>query len=163
LKDLSGIGANNKASENDFDKLKIAFDFWPDEYSVYYLGASGATCSFYVGECLEATGLFSGLSKYKSVLELRNSNKFVSIPTDEVQRGDLVSFDFKNGNYHVEIVTSVDKKEGTFCSIGAGRVLGFVGKLFGRAGDGVVKCDTWSDSHREFGNDDGLKFLRKKR
>jgi hypothetical protein len=43
LKDLSGIGANNKASENDFDKLKIAFDFWPDEYSVYYLGALKCT------------------------------------------------------------------------------------------------------------------------
>ncbi|WP_144080087.1 hypothetical protein [Flectobacillus major] len=79
LKDIAGIGADNNATLGDFDKLKQAYADWPDRYDVYYLGANGATCSFFVGECLYKSGLLTTQSKYLSALELRNSSLFAHI------------------------------------------------------------------------------------
>ncbi|MFY7827955.1 MAG: hypothetical protein ACOVQ4_12560, partial [Flectobacillus sp.] len=165
LKDIAGIGADNNATLGDFDKLKKAYADWPDRYDVYYLGANGATCSFFVGECLYKSGLLTTQNKYFSALELRNSSLFAHINKQYVEKGDIVSMVFDCGIYHVEIITSVSADRKSFCSRGGGRGAGILDMLFGAQLDGVEKCDTNVpfDNVREFDNNHKLQFLRLKR
>jgi hypothetical protein len=165
LKDIAGIGADNQATLADYAKLKQAYEDWPDRYDVYYVGTEGATCSFFVGECLFKSGLLPYQTKYLSALELRNSSLFKHLDKSEVQKGDIVSFNFDGGVYHVEIITSVSSDRKSFCSRGAGRGAGLFDRLFRRQLDGVEKCDTIYpfDNVREFDNNYKLQFLRLKR
>lgn len=128
-------------SKSDFKDIKSAYDKWPSGYCAIYYGTQIWACNLFVGESLYAYGrnvLKNG--KYYSAQEIwEGQSPFKKINKDKVVEGSIAGFNYGNGVYHVEIVTSVNNKKGSFCSRGAGRA----------SQDGVERC---GESERKINN-----------
>lgn len=109
----------DKVSKDDYDDIKVAYQKWPSGYYVVYYGAKIWACNLFVGETLYTYGrniIKNG--KYYSAHEIwEGFDPFTKVKKTNLKAGHIAAFE----GHHVEIVTSVDLKNGTFCSRGAGR------------------------------------------
>lgn len=118
-----------EVSIDEYEDIKAAYNKWPLFYYGVYYGAKIWSCNLFVGETLFIYGrkvMKNGM--YFSAHEIwEGFEPFSAVKKDRIKPGNIVAM----WGHHVEIVTSVNIKNGTFCSRGAGR----------RVGDGVEKCE----------------------
>jgi hypothetical protein len=147
----------NLISEKSWEALDKAYDLWPEGYYAVYQTYKGDkkewTCNIFVGEALYLAKMtLMKDKKYYGAKQIAKGagGNLIEVPKEEVARGDIASMD---GGHHVEIVTSVIKRDfftDGFCSRGAGRDDGTLGK---------EKCDTIGGWTREI-DESGTKFFR---
>lgn len=141
-----------KISADNYDDIKKAYDAWPLNCYATDYGVEGTSCNLFVGEALHLHGrkvMRSG--KYYSAHDIwEGIDPYRQVSKDKVKPGHIAAF----GGTHVEIVTQVNHKANTFCSIGAGRG---DGSLL-RSGDGIEVCG-WQVWNSRYIDAQNIKFL----
>jgi hypothetical protein len=134
LANLGGFDSDPVQNDANLVKVANAYGMWPDGLVAVFWGSvlpdGGSsrdvnTCNLFVGETLwsDQKTLMLG-DKYASADQIHQARfatsplrwKLERVSVSEVQPGDLASWPG-----HVEILSSLDRGKGTFCSIGGFR------------------------------------------
>jgi hypothetical protein len=147
LSGQAGLSRNPVHSDAALEKLKRAYKSWNPQYYVVTQGGGTShhsTCNIFVGECLTLCGhgrqAVSG-GKYLSAksywMNYNHVVRSVARNKASVKRGMIMSYNFGNDIFHLEVITSgaqrgtkpimlglMDKDIDTFKSRGGGRASG---------------------------------------
>jgi hypothetical protein len=122
VSDLAGIDAGKLVrNAGNLQKLRDAYNTWPtNKFAVFQSGSSEETntCNIFLGDALslDGKGQVKGGKYYSAGQVYGGAGQFKIIDHSLLSRGDIVAW-----GGHVEIVTSVDTANDSFCSRGGYR------------------------------------------